>query len=144
MLLACFLCLLPLLIIDYVRLIPFSYGVDRIQQYLKAPGLGLTQNNDYTLSMWEELQQLICRIENEINILDTIINIKCQYAGSVAEGTKVGFLDEIDIQLCVKGLRSEFFDYHYGSQSHYIQVKDINTKLTDWRISFGWQHYITW
>ncbi len=107
-----------------------------MRSVLQAPGLGLISAACVTnQAIWHEVDQLVCRLAPWFNMLDTRLDMCHQYAGSMAEGTKVGLLDETDIQLCVESLAGRLVVHHEDPWAQIVSVKlNGNKKMaTDWR-----------
>ncbi len=69
-----------------------------------APGLGLLLWDEENQSLWHQLDLFISGLTDHMNLLDSRLGLQHQYTGSIAEGTKVGLLDEVDFQLHVTAL----------------------------------------
>ncbi len=71
-----------------------------MRSILQAPGLGLISSTcGDNQAIWHDVDKLVKKLAPGFNRLDTRLAMCHQYAGSTAEGTKVGLLDEFDIQL---------------------------------------------
>ncbi len=86
---------------SYILLFFFSHGVQLIRFLLEEEGIGLIQPDQ---NMWREQDMFIIEMIKLINLKDNWLQIHCKYAGSTAEVTKVGMIDELDIQMYMTGL----------------------------------------
>ncbi len=111
-------------------------GIALMRSILQAPGLGLVSAAcDDNQAIWHDVDELVRRLAPWFNRLDTRLDMYHQYAGSIAEGTKVGQLDEFDIQLCIKSLEGRSAVYHQEKWTHMVDVMLTGNKnmAPDWR-----------
>ena len=98
-------------------------GIKLMLSILQSEGLGLI-SDDATdnQAILHDVDQLVSRFGSRLNQLDRVLQIYHQYAGSIAEGTKVGLLDEFDIQLCIRSLEGKLAVYHQDQWTRMISV----------------------
>lgn len=86
----------------------FRKGIELIESLLKAPGLGVVTSTPDHLMIHNNIGKFMRTVIHHMNQMDSRLDVYMQYAGSVAEGTKVGLPDEYDIQLHIGGLQGLF------------------------------------
>ncbi len=118
----------------------FSDNIANGITLMLAPGLGLISADcPENKTIWHDVNVLVKRLAPSINHLDERLRIYHQYAGSIAEGTKTGLLDEFDIQLCIQALEGKLTVYHQDSWT-----RMINMRLTDdTNMTAEWEEFLS-
>lgn len=106
-------------------LILFSDSIEKYQligKLLTFPGLGMVNlNTESSYILNSQVKTFVHYIIQEINTLDSKLNITQELGGSSREHTKVGLPDESDIRLHIGGLE--------GGVSHVIDMDRDNAVL---------------
>ena len=125
--------------LDYSLLNNFHFssedGIKLMRSVLEANGLGLIPDSTDNKNILHDVDQFVKRVASWFNRLDSKLGMYHQYAGSIAEGTKVGLLDEFDIQLITKCLEGKLTVYHQDpcTRMSSMRVKDDTQLMSDWR-----------
>ena len=109
----------------------YRYGDSLLHCLLILPGLGLISPREANTEMWTEVNLFITRIVHFMNQADPRLGMYYQYAGSTAEGTKVGLLDEVVTQFHLGGLDKALYPcFMTNNKQVALQILDTNLRKT--------------